>query len=58
MRQPLRKMGKSAAETVLRRIARDGAEHPKEITVEPELVVRESTREVGPVNASRMPAQR
>jgi len=45
VRQPLRKMGKIAAETVLRRITRDGIEHPKEITVEPELVVRESTCE-------------
>jgi DNA-binding LacI/PurR family transcriptional regulator len=43
VRQPLRKMGKIAAETVLRRITRDGAEHPVQITVEPELVVREST---------------
>jgi LacI family transcriptional regulator len=58
VRQPLRKMGKIAAETVLRRISRDGKDHPKEITVEPELVVRESTCEVGPVNASRMLAQR
>jgi DNA-binding LacI/PurR family transcriptional regulator len=47
VRQPLSKMGKIAAETVLRRIGRNGAEHnaddPKQITVEPELVVREST---------------
>jgi|HubBroStandDraft_2_1064218.scaffolds.fasta_scaffold06313_2 DNA-binding LacI/PurR family transcriptional regulator len=56
VRQPLRKMGKIAAETVLRRIARDGAEHPKQITVEPELVVRESTCKVGPANmAGRLP---
>ncbi|HLX86139.1 MAG TPA: LacI family DNA-binding transcriptional regulator [Terriglobales bacterium] len=71
VRQPLRKMGKIAAETVLRRIVRDSprpavarnkeAGHPdtdlldinpidtdllKEIIVEPELVVRESTGEV------------
>jgi DNA-binding LacI/PurR family transcriptional regulator len=47
VRQPLSKMGKIAAETVLRRIGRNGqepnADHPKQITVEPELVVREST---------------
>jgi DNA-binding LacI/PurR family transcriptional regulator len=48
VRQPLREMGKIAAETVLRRIARQGTDHPntghpKQITVEPELVVREST---------------
>jgi DNA-binding LacI/PurR family transcriptional regulator len=58
VRQPLRKMGKIAAETVLRRIAGDAARPAaarnkqagspemdllKEIIVEPELVVREST---------------
>jgi LacI family transcriptional regulator len=51
VRQPLQKMGKIAAETVLRRITRGGpdhtgdhnADHPRQITVEPELVVREST---------------
>jgi DNA-binding LacI/PurR family transcriptional regulator len=51
VRQPLRKMGKIAAETVLRRIARSHSEssvdHPREIVVEPELVVRESTCKVG-----------
>jgi DNA-binding LacI/PurR family transcriptional regulator len=50
VRQPLQQMGKIAAETVLRRIARDGAEHPKQITVEPELVVRQSTSKVGSAN--------
>jgi DNA-binding LacI/PurR family transcriptional regulator len=44
VRQPLRKMGMIAAETVLRRIARPGMEsYPAKVTVEPELVVREST---------------
>lgn len=44
VRQPLRKMGMIAAETVLRRIARPGLDnHPARITVEPELIVREST---------------
>jgi DNA-binding LacI/PurR family transcriptional regulator len=47
VRQPLRTMGKIAAEAVLRRIARDGADHPKQIIVEPELVVRESTCKFG-----------
>jgi len=51
VRQPLRKMGTIAAETVLRRIARShsdsSADHPREIVVEPELVVRESTCKVG-----------
>jgi len=45
VRQPLRKMGTIAAETVLRRI-RTPATHAKvkHITVEPELIVRETTR--------------
>ncbi len=58
VRQPLRKMGKIAAETVLRRIARDDAEHPKQITVEPELVVRESTCKVGTANMAGCFTQR
>jgi DNA-binding LacI/PurR family transcriptional regulator len=48
VRQPLRKMGKIAAETVLRRITRRAVEaNLKEITVEPELVVRETTCAAG-----------
>jgi DNA-binding LacI/PurR family transcriptional regulator len=45
VRQPLRKMGTIAAETVLRRI-RSGAARPatKEIVVAPELIVRETTQ--------------
>jgi LacI family transcriptional regulator len=44
VRQPLRKMGEIAAETVLRRIAsQERFTGAKTITVEPELVVREST---------------
>jgi LacI family transcriptional regulator len=43
VRQPLRKMGKIAAETLLRRITCNGLDYPREIIVEPELVVREST---------------
>jgi len=44
VRQPLRKMGMIAAETVLRRIARPGLDAvPQRVMVEPELVVREST---------------
>jgi DNA-binding LacI/PurR family transcriptional regulator len=42
VRQPLRRMGELAAETLLQRI--NGAKsYPKVIAVEPELVVREST---------------
>ena len=41
IRQPLRRMGELAAETLLKRI--NGSEYPKIIAVEPELIVREST---------------
>lgn len=47
VRQPLQKMGKLAAETVLRRIVSGpDAPYPKVITVEPELVIRQSTAPV------------
>ena len=44
VKQPLRKMGKTAAEVVLRLVGSAAAERrAKEIVVEPDLVVREST---------------
>jgi LacI family transcriptional regulator len=44
VRQPLRQMGVVAAETLLKRIVGPAStEYPKEIVLEPELVVREST---------------
>ncbi len=44
VRQPLRKMGEIAAESLLRRISQPGSDCcPKRITVEPELIIREST---------------
>jgi DNA-binding LacI/PurR family transcriptional regulator len=44
VRQPLRTMGKTAAETVLRNIFRRDASPPaKQVMVAPELVIREST---------------
>ena len=44
IRQPLRRMGELAAEIVLKRIANPNNRiHPKQITVEPDLIVREST---------------
>jgi DNA-binding LacI/PurR family transcriptional regulator len=44
VRQPLREMGRLAAETLLRRIASGpDAVYPKFLTVEPELVIRHST---------------
>jgi DNA-binding LacI/PurR family transcriptional regulator len=65
VRQPLRKMGKIAAETVLRGITRGdrdhtadrtgdhNADHPRQITVEPELVVRESTSAAARVEGAK-----
>ncbi len=47
VRQPLREMGLIAAETLLRRITASAKEpYPKEIVVEPELIVRGSTARV------------
>jgi DNA-binding LacI/PurR family transcriptional regulator len=47
IRQPLREMGMTAAETLLKRInAAKNAEYPKNIVVEPELIVRGSTAAV------------
>jgi DNA-binding LacI/PurR family transcriptional regulator len=44
IRQPLREMGMTAAETLVRRIgAPKNSEYPKSIVVEPELIVRGST---------------
>jgi LacI family transcriptional regulator len=44
IRQPLRRMGELAAQTLVRRIANaDHSANPKRLTVEPELVVRDST---------------
>jgi len=44
IRQPLRKMGRLAAETLLARIAQGAAAaFPEIVTVEPELIVRQST---------------
>jgi DNA-binding LacI/PurR family transcriptional regulator len=49
VRQPLREMGVIAAETLLRRInAPARAPYPKTVTIEPELIVRESTARVKP----------
>ena len=43
VRQPLREMGRTAAEILLRRISRPGLELHDRYTVEPELMVRETT---------------
>ena len=46
IRQPLRKMGEIAAETVLRQIGQPAVELPRQVIVEPELIVRETTGRV------------
>lgn len=43
VRQPLREMGRTAAEILLRRIRRPGSDSTGEITVEPKLIIRETT---------------
>ena len=52
VRQPLREMGRIAAEILLRRINRPGSDfHDRRTTVEPELILRETTCRVP--NAAR-----
>lgn len=47
VRQPLRRMGEIAAQTLLQRINKSkNSRSPKSITVEPELIIRESTAAV------------
>jgi LacI family transcriptional regulator len=46
IRQPLRRMGMLAAETLVKRICEPGSQSPAFLQVEPELVVRESTAKV------------
>jgi DNA-binding LacI/PurR family transcriptional regulator len=50
VRQPLRQMGRAAAEILLKRINRPGSELRDQHIVEPELVIRETT---GPAAAGR-----
>ena len=51
VRQPLREMGMIAAETLLRRITAPAkAPYPREIVVEPELIVRASTASLAKVH--------
>ena len=51
VRQPLRQMGKIAAETLLRRIRKPTDRGTRQITVEPELVVRDTTaRAINEIN--------
>jgi DNA-binding LacI/PurR family transcriptional regulator len=50
VRQPLRQMGRAAAEILLKRINRPGSDLNREHVVEPELIIRETT---GPVPGAR-----
>jgi DNA-binding LacI/PurR family transcriptional regulator len=43
IRQPLREMGKVAAESLLKRINNPNAHYPGRVMMQPELVIREST---------------
>lgn len=52
VRQPLARMGFVAAETLLHRIGEPAGSHPGEQTVEPDLVIREST---GPARSEPRP---
>jgi len=48
VKQPLKKMGMIAAEALLKRIARpDDDTYPREVVIDPELVVRQSTAPAG-----------
>jgi DNA-binding LacI/PurR family transcriptional regulator len=58
VRQPLREMGRAAAEILLRRINRPGSELHDRHMVEPELVVRESTCRVASKSGVRMGSRR
>jgi len=42
IRQPLKEMGRLAAELVVRRISNSRAEYPRELVVKPDLIVRQS----------------
>jgi DNA-binding LacI/PurR family transcriptional regulator len=54
IRQPLREMGRLAVETLLTRITRGAdAEYPELVTVEPELIIRQSTARAPHVIAVR-----
>jgi LacI family transcriptional regulator len=50
VRQPLRKMGEIAAQTLVERIE-GGKECPEQIAIEPSLIVRESTARVKPAGS-------
>jgi LacI family transcriptional regulator len=53
VRQPLRRMGETAAQMLLRRIQFPDEIYPETVTFEPELMVRESTSAAKPVLSLR-----
>ena len=58
VRQPLHRMGETAAQMLLRRIQNPDEAYPETVTFEPELMVRESTsaaRPLGKISAPRKP---
>jgi DNA-binding LacI/PurR family transcriptional regulator len=58
VRQPLRRMGELAAQTITNRVESGGADpHPRTISVDPELIVRETTAAATPL-PSRVAARR
>ena len=55
VRQPLQEMGRIAAETLLGRIRNSGSDHGGEITVDPKLILRETTSKVPKKLSVRVP---
>ena len=58
VRQPLRKMGTTAAELLVKRIQLPDEPYPHEIWFEPELIVRESTAGVPHIPSRRLRSKR
>jgi LacI family transcriptional regulator len=46
VRQPLEEMGRQAVECLIARIREPHKDHPSEVLLQPELIVRESTRRI------------
>jgi LacI family transcriptional regulator len=56
VRQPLEEMGRQAAESVIARIREPKRDHPSEIVLQPELIVRESTAPAKPAAVAKRSA--
>jgi DNA-binding LacI/PurR family transcriptional regulator len=57
VRQPLRRMGEIAVQTLLKRIQSPGEAYPEVIMFEPELMVRESTSAARPIDLPPAPTR-